>query len=341
MKKVLHVLASKEFSGAENVALNIIKGFESNFECAYCSVDGSVRNKIEKNDVVFIGLNKLNIKVLRKVINEFNPDIIHAHDFKATLICSLLRNRAVLIAHIHQSPEWIRKINFKTLIFGFSSLNVNRIIFVNDVQPNNYLDKYIKNKYAILPNVLNTENILKMSLCKYHQNIDIVFIGRMVDIKDPIRFIKIIYKLRKYKPNIKVAMVGDGELKEVCQKEVKNLGLIENIEFRGFIDNPLPLIKSSKILVMTSKSEGSPMVMIEALVLNKPVVVSNIPSMKYVNEYNIGSVCSDDKRYVEEIIKLLNDDDYYNKIQNNIRKYIKCKYNYSKYLNIIEGIYSI
>ena len=63
--KVLHLLASKRFSGAENTACQIIKLFD-NAEMCYCSPDGQIAQTLKEKEIRFIPLEKLSFKNVKK-----------------------------------------------------------------------------------------------------------------------------------------------------------------------------------------------------------------------------------------------------------------------------------
>lgn len=114
--KVLHLLRSNRFSGAENVALQIINMFrDDNIEMAYCSRDGQIRDVLSERKVKFFPVSNLSMKEIRRVVREFAPDIIHAHDATASVIAGIAtaffgRCNGV-ISHMHVNHENMRKVN--------------------------------------------------------------------------------------------------------------------------------------------------------------------------------------------------------------------------------------
>ena len=52
-RKIAHVLKSSIYSGAENVALTIIKGLQEEYEFVYIATEGPIREKLEEENVVF------------------------------------------------------------------------------------------------------------------------------------------------------------------------------------------------------------------------------------------------------------------------------------------------
>ena len=74
--RVLHVLSSNMFSGAENVVCQIIDMFKDEIEMAYCSPNGDIKNSLAERNVQFIPVDKLNLKNLKKVISSLVAVII-------------------------------------------------------------------------------------------------------------------------------------------------------------------------------------------------------------------------------------------------------------------------
>ena len=103
--KVLHILSSNRYSGAENVVCQIIDMFRGEIEMAYCSPDGDIANSLKERNVKFFPLKKLNRKELMRVVKEYQPDIIHGHDLKAVVNVSLLPNKYEKVAHIHVNDK--------------------------------------------------------------------------------------------------------------------------------------------------------------------------------------------------------------------------------------------
>lgn len=59
-------------------------------------------------------------------------------------------------------------------------------------------------------------------------------------------FIELIEEIKKYKPNIKAVMIGEGELRSECEEYILTNSLEKNIQIKGFLINPYPFIKSSE-----------------------------------------------------------------------------------------------
>lgn len=83
--KILHLLASDRFSGAENVVCQIIEMFKADdeFEMVYCSPRGQIETALKEKGIKFLPIKKLTPLHLAKILKEYQPDIVHAHDVKS------------------------------------------------------------------------------------------------------------------------------------------------------------------------------------------------------------------------------------------------------------------
>lgn len=81
-------------------------------------------------------------------------------------------------------------------------------------------------------------------------------------------------------------LVGEGKEKESLQGLVKTNHLENNIRFLGFQSNPYPIMHSSDLFVCPSREEGLSTVTIEAIILGKPVVSTDVSGAKEILGYN-------------------------------------------------------
>ena len=77
--------------------------------------------------------------------------------------------------------------------------------------------------------------------------------------------------------NVALLLVGDGPDREYLQRLAKELGIDGKVHFLGFNKNPFPLIRAAKALILSSRYEGMPMVLVEAMALGTPVISSDCP----------------------------------------------------------------
>lgn len=118
--KVLHVLNSRIYSGAEKVVCQIIHSFSDNSDTqmVYCSPDSDiVRQMLSEQGITFLPVSQLTPREIGRIIEQQKPDLIHAHDMRASFVASLCCGRIPLISHIHNNAYDARGISPKSIAY--------------------------------------------------------------------------------------------------------------------------------------------------------------------------------------------------------------------------------
>lgn len=310
--RVLHLLQSDRFSGAENVVCQIVTMFnnEKEIEMAYCSKDGPINQNLTKYNIQFYPMYKLCLKEVKRVVREYKPDIIHAHDASASVISSLISN-CTIISHLHSNSPWMKRHSINSILYYLSSFKYKKILTVSASIMDEYVfGKKLAKKTSIIDNPIDTENIkfkakLIVTTTFKLESYDIAFLGRLAFPKNPIRFIKLISLIKSRFPKISVIMIGDGELRSECEKYIKKLKLENNIKLTGFLENPYYVLSKAKLLCITSNWEGYGLAAVEALTLGLPVVCPSVGGLTNIVNSKCGKLCNTDEEFVIEIEKYL------------------------------------
>ena len=100
--KVMHVLNSRIYSGAEKVVCQIIHAFQGEVEMVYCSPESDiVRKMVEGQGVTYLPMKTMSVSELSRVIREQKPDLIHAHDMRAGFFSALCCGKIPQIGRAH------------------------------------------------------------------------------------------------------------------------------------------------------------------------------------------------------------------------------------------------
>lgn len=105
----------------------------------------------------------------------------------------------------------------------------------------------------------------------------VISVGRLTPAKDYSTLIKTFALVRKEMP-ARLMILGEGEERPKLEALIKELGLEEDVALPGFVDNPYKYMKHAAVFVLSSRWEGLPTVLIEALALGIPVVSIDCPS---------------------------------------------------------------
>ena len=324
--KVLHVLQSNRFSGAENVVCQIIAMFGDmpEIEMVYCSQDGQIREALTERNIKFAPMKKLCASEVKRVIAEEKPDVIHAHDMGASFFSALACGKTPLISHVHVNALNARKLNLKALAYYFAAKKAKHIFWVSDSSYNGYyFQKKLSSKSSILYNIIDIKALYEKAAKDTNTyDYDVVYLGRLTTQKNPQRLMQVMKKVVQKKPNVKIAVIGTGDLEAETKAVAGQLKLEENVSFLGFQSNPLKILKDAKVMVMTSRWEGTPMCALEAMALGVPIVTTPTDGLLAVVENEkTGFLSDDDDVLADSILKILEDRALYTKMSaNSIQK---------------------
>lgn len=121
-------------------------------------------------------------------------------------------------------------------------------------------------------------------------NMNFVNIGRFSPEKGHDKLLLAFSEVVKDFPNSRLYIIGDGPLKGAIQKQIKALNLTEHVVLTGQLNNPFSLLDYCDCFILTSEYEGQGLVLMEAMVLDKPVIGTNVTGIKSVLEGGYGKL---------------------------------------------------
>ena len=139
----------------------------------------------------------------------------------------------------------------------------------------------------VIYNPINVKDVLAKSKSEEAINlnkniINIIAVGSHIPVKGYDRLINSCAQLKNEGLDFNLNILGDGYLKRDHQSLIDKLELADTIFLKDFVNNPYKWIEESDIFVMTSYAEGLPTALCEAIVLKKPVMVTNVPGCREV-----------------------------------------------------------
>ncbi len=139
---------------------------------------------------------------------------------------------------------------------------------------------------------------------------DLVFVGRLVDIKQPLQFVEIVAAVSHTRPAVRALVVGDGPLLPAMRERATALGVVDRMDFAGKMDRAQTILSRARIFVLTSRSEGLSIAMGEAMMAGVVPVVANVGDLADlvrdgVNGYLVEP--NDMDSYVQRVCGMLED----------------------------------
>jgi len=105
----------------------------------------------------------------------------------------------------------------------------------------------------------------------------IMGMGRLCRQKDFKTLIQAFYLLNQELPS-RLAVLGEGKERRYLEALVRDLGLSNSVDLLGHTENPFPYLKRASLFVLSSRWEGSPNCLIEAMALGVPVCATDCPT---------------------------------------------------------------
>ena len=306
----MHLLSSNTFSGAENVACQIISLFknDANCESVYCSPNGDIGSALKERGITFIPMAKMCKKEIKRVIDLYKPDIIHAHDRTASFLAASVFKNGIIIAHMHVNNNRGFKLLLKNILWLIRTPRFKHIFWVSQSSFTGYqFHTLLRKKSTVLYNVMNSDELLDKCFDGDSPNkYDVCFVGRLSYQKNPERLMAICNELVKNKNDIKIAIAGSGEYSSFVENFIESHNIGSNVSYLGYLNNPYPIISNSKILLLVSRFEGTPMVSIESQVLGVPIISTPVDGMRDVVCDGINGFLSDENDVIcEKIIDII------------------------------------
>ena len=244
------------------------------------------------------------------------------------------------ILWVHSNFDNIKK-NEDASVYKEYFCEADKVVSISDkcvqVLQDNYPD--MKNKFVFLPNLTSSvvlKNTAKAAIDeKFLKDIfNIVSVGRLTEAKGFDMAIDALKILKERKVPVHWWIVGDGELRECLEKQVRNNGVEQYLTFLGSKSNPYPYMNNADLIVQTSRWEGKSVVLDEAKILGKPILATAYATVKdqvingkegVIVEMNAEAIALEiehlikDKSTLNSIQQYLMNHDYGN--QNEIIKY--------------------
>jgi glycosyltransferase involved in cell wall biosynthesis len=232
---------------------------------------------------------------LVRTIREFRPDVVHTHTAKAgalgrlaAIITPGVRPVIVHTYHghvlsgyfgralnaVYRNIERLLAIRSDCLI-GVSNATVEELVGLHVARAR---------KFRTIPIGLDLVRLLaversdgapfRAEVGAGPEDVLAVFVGRLVPIKRVDLLIEAAALASAREPRLRVAIVGDGELRSALEQQVSELGLGETVRFLGFRDDLPAIVAASDIAVLSSDNEGTPVALIEAAAAARPAVAT-------------------------------------------------------------------
>lgn len=244
-----------------------------------------------------------------KKVGDF--DILHFHDlpFGRDLPFALknhLRGKNLIYSHHISYEELVH--NKLALGYYYSAFNWlgaiwKRVVTNSQFVVNNDLLRFpsLRGKICIIRNGVNVELIRKAKPMSLEGDPSVLFVGHLLHRKgiDILLEAMRLLSSREIEANPKLHVVGSGEMEESCKKYIIRNGLSKKVDLWGSVPESLKfrLMKGADIIVVPSRYENAPIVLLEAIAAGKPVVATCVGGIPEMFEQGINGMLTSPSSY--------------------------------------------
>ena len=300
--RVLQLIDSLDAGGAERMSVNIANTLGEEIKHSYLCVtriEGILRDKLSSN-VGYIFLNKkrvLDLKAIKKLnvfVKKEQIEIIHAHSssFFLAVIIKLLNKKVKIIWHDHYGDsEHIENRSFKVL-------KICSHYFSHIFSVNKKLESWAKSNLkcesiSYLPNFVILDGETKSTILKGEKRKRLVHLANLRPQKDHFTLIKSFKEVSNNHPDWSLHLIGK-DFKDEYSGNIKTLIKKLNLESKVFIydskTDVFNILNQCDIGVLSSKSEGLPLALLEYGLAELPVIATNVGNCRDIiknSEYGL------------------------------------------------------
>lgn len=336
MKKVLFLINSLGGGGAERVLVNLVNNIDKDkYDVTVQTIfDNGVNIQDLSSEVHYIPGFKKMIRGNVIIFRAFSPKVLYKKIIKeeydivigflegvaSRIISGCSNSNTKKVAWIHVEHDTTDQLAYpfgsrKKAERAYNSMD--KIICVADTVKDNFTSLLsITAPVETLYNVNETRKIRNQALEKiesnfYDDSLNIVSVGRLIDVKGYDRLINIHKRLIDCGIKNKVFVFGTGEREERLKQQAKALGVTDTFVFMGFSRNPYKYVSKADLFVCSSRREGFSTAVTEALLCGVPVVSTNVSGAYELlgNNNDYGIVTENDEiSLYNGIIEMLNGD---------------------------------
>lgn len=227
-----------------------------------------------RKDSIYTKLQR--IPDMREIIRGINPDIVIP--FVGTVLyvtwIACLGFKCKFVLTVRNNP-WLVPESKKGRLFRNYIARKSDAIMIQNEEQGKYFSKSLHKKLIVVNNPVSQVFINKAKKNYTSRICTVVTSGRLEPQKDHAFLIRAFAKSFADKPEIKLYIYGEGKLKQKLETLIEELSLQDRVFLMGRVINIIEVLQKTDLFVMTSKYEGMPNALMEAMMVGVPCISSD------------------------------------------------------------------
>jgi len=348
--KVMHVASGDLWAGAEVQLFTLVKALHARSDTAISVVllnYGRLEQELKSAsiNVIVLDESKLNgfqiLRQLTRIIQEQNPDVVHTHRLKENILGSIAafisgKTASLRTAHgapEHRPPWWKLPKRMLYLLDRLCGRHLQDKIVAVSSDLASILEKNIPAaQIRVIENGIDLATIHRdypsfAPQINSQRTFKVGLAGRLVAVKRVDIFIQTARHLMVEYPDLDASfhIYGDGPMRRELENLCQASGTNNIVHFEGHCDNLLKELQQLDVLLMTSDHEGLPMVLLEAMALETPIIAHATGGIPQLLDRGTSGILVHEQNgavYAKEIDKLLNSPESRLKITSNALQHV-------------------
>lgn len=285
--KLTLCITELDIGGAEKALVRIATGLQNkNWNVAVISLRdrGPLTDSLEQQGIPVTALNCGGFGDIRTY---------------GRLKSAIRKNRPdMLLTFLHQANIYgrlaARAVGVRKVVSGVRVADRRRWVAITDRLTKRFCDHYIAVSQNVaqvhasqigldpqfitaIPNGVDIPDNQSSSIAAEETNHQLLFVGRLTDQKAPLDLLEAFLLLPdKRRQQTSVTFVGDGPLRTALQDRITAAGVRSSVSLVGWQPDIMPFMQEASLLVLPSRWEGLPNVVLEAMAIGLPVVCSDV-----------------------------------------------------------------
>ena len=344
---ILHISRTMDIGGAERIVYQLSSDLKDEFDSVHVASTGGLweselaaqgiqHHKIldidSKNPVTVLKL----LFSIHQIIKQKGITIVHTHHRMAAFYIRLLKLVHPKLIHVYTAHNVFKD---KLPLYGFALKNAKSVAVGEAVNKNLKEDVGITDSRVIYNGVVLKETDDQVDEIISYGGIKLGCIARLSEQKG-LTYLLDAMSLLTVK-DIRLFIVGDGELRNELENKVKELDLQDSVTFLGYRKDIVECINSFDFCVLPSVFEGFGLVAIEAFMNSKTIVATDIPGLNEVvtNKNGVLVPAKDPAALASAIDKLATDATLRQELASQAKKDYENRFSYSMFLENYRALY--
>lgn len=335
-KKIVFGITSLTLGGAEKVLVDIVNELKDDYDITIFTLyakgefetqlDSQIKlhslypkryHEISKIKKILISLQLLLFgkSVYQKKVKEDYDIEIAFLEGPMTRLFRFKNPSAKKIAWIHNDITKVfgqtRYSRLKTKYDEKIYQSYNHLIFVSQDNQENFKKQYPKideNKMQVIHNYINAENVIQKAQEPIELNLDenifnVGVVARYTKQKALDRLIQVHTKLKEDGYKERIYAIGDGPQREALENLIKENKVEDSFILLGKKENPYPYMKQMDVIALLSHYEGYGMVLDEAKILNKNIIITDTAAREALKDTKNGKIVENSEEGIYQGLK--------------------------------------